>query len=122
MNRPYDCARKTASAFSLGKVPDRYQRQDTGKSHEQTNRSSLSIWILHILLLGAGWQGPKNPWRRLKMLSRSYVPMVLVLFGHALDYEYFFFRVNQVIPRPNISQAIDPIPGFLEPFDCHDPK
>ena len=33
--RPY--FPNSALAFSLGKVPDRYQRQDGSKSHEQTD-------------------------------------------------------------------------------------
>jgi hypothetical protein len=38
----------------LGKVPDSYQRQNRCKNHEQTNRSPLCFWILHILLLEVG--------------------------------------------------------------------
>jgi hypothetical protein len=46
--------RKAALSSGLGKVPDSYQRQNRGKNHEQTNRSPLDIWILHILLLDVG--------------------------------------------------------------------
>jgi hypothetical protein len=46
--------RKVALSSGLGKVPDSYQRQNRGKNHEQTNRSPLDIWILHILLLDVG--------------------------------------------------------------------
>ncbi len=47
-----DRSRNAPLTFCLGVFPDRYQRQNRGKSHEQTNCSPLSIWILHILLLG----------------------------------------------------------------------
>jgi hypothetical protein len=54
--------------------------------------------------------------------SRSCVLMSLLLCGHMLDYEAFFFRVNQIVPRANNSQAIYPIPRFFQPFDRHYPK
>ncbi len=54
--------------------------------------------------------------------SRSCGPTALLLVGHALDYKSLFFRVNQIIPRHNIGQAIYPIPCFLQPFDCRYPK
>ncbi len=108
-----------ASPFSLGKVPDPYQRQNCGKNHEQTNRSPLSIWILHILLLAGGGsrkqpiEAPENAF-----YSRSCGPTDLLLVGHALNYKSLFFRVNQIIPRRNIGQAIYPIRCFHQPFDC----
>jgi hypothetical protein len=49
-------------------------------------------------------------------------PDALLLIGHALDYETFFFRVNQIIPRPDNSQAFYPIPRFFQAFDCRYPK
>jgi hypothetical protein len=85
--------------FCLGKFPDRYQRQSCGESHEQTNCFPLSIWILHILLLGTGIDTPDA----FSMFAR---PIALLLTGHALDYEPFFFRVNQVLPRRNVLQPI----------------
>jgi hypothetical protein len=42
-----------------------------------------------------------------------------LLIGHALDYQSSFFRIDQIIPRHNIGQAIYPIPRFLQPFDCN---
>jgi hypothetical protein len=84
----------------------------------------LSIWILHILLLGAGGreskktiEAPENAF-----YSRSRAPMALLLSGHALDYESFFFRVNQIISGPNDSQVIYPIPRFLQPINCYYPN
>jgi hypothetical protein len=38
-------------ARSLRNVPGYYHRQNRGKNHQQTNRSPLCFWILHILLL-----------------------------------------------------------------------
>jgi hypothetical protein len=49
------------------------------------------------------------------------VSMALLSCGHVLDYEAFFFRVNQIMPRANNSQAIYPIPRFFQPFDCNYP-
>jgi hypothetical protein len=46
--------RKAALISGLGKIPDSYQRQNRCKNHEQTNRSPLCFWILHILLLEVG--------------------------------------------------------------------
>jgi hypothetical protein len=96
-----------ASPFSLGKVPDPYQRQNRGKNHEQTNRSPLSIWILHILLL-AGGENRKQPIEAPEnaFYLRSCGPTALLLVGHALNYKSLFFRVSQIIPRHNIGQAI----------------
>ncbi len=37
------------------------QRQNRGKNHEQTNRSPLDIWILHILLLEVGGRERVEP-------------------------------------------------------------
>src|ERR1700723_2026137 len=93
----------------LGKVPDSYQRQNRGKNHEQTNRSPLGIWILHILLLEVGGRERAEP---PEMLSNSTpcVAIALLLSGRALNYQSSFFRVNQIIPRHNNSQAIHPIP------------
>jgi hypothetical protein len=85
--------------FCLGKFPDRYQRQSCGKSHEQTNCFPLSIWVLHVLLLGTGIDTPDA----FSMFAR---PIALLLNGHALDYESFFFRVNQVLTRRNVLQPI----------------
>src|ERR1700678_4352787 len=38
-------------ARSLRNVPGHYHRQNRCKNHQQTNRSPLCFWILHILLL-----------------------------------------------------------------------
>jgi hypothetical protein len=52
---------KSALISGLGTVPDSYQRQNRGKNHEQTNRSPLGIWILHILLLEVGGRERVEP-------------------------------------------------------------
>ena len=53
-SEPNRHTRKAALISGLGKVPDSYQRQNRCKNHEQTNRSPLCFWILHILLLEVG--------------------------------------------------------------------
>jgi hypothetical protein len=58
--------RKAALISGLGKVPDSYQRQNRCNNHEQTDRSPLCFWILHILLLEVGARErvdrPENAW------------------------------------------------------------
>jgi hypothetical protein len=49
-------------------------------------------------------------------------PDALLLTGQALYYETPFFRVNQIIPRPDNSQALYLNPRFFQLFDCGDPK
>jgi hypothetical protein len=112
---------RCALISGLGKVPDSYQRQNRGKNHEQANRSPLGIWMLHILLLEVGGRERVEP-PEIAFYSRSCVAMALLLLGRVLNYQSSFFRVNQIIPRHNNSQAIHPIPRFLQPFDCHYPK
>jgi len=71
-----------------------------------------------------------SPWSgRSRKTIEAPFPLTLVrpdglvlLAGHALDYQALLFRVNQIIPRYNNSPAIDPIPRFLQPFNCRDPK
>ena len=113
--------RKAALISALGEVPDSHQRQNRGKNHEQTNRSPLGIWILHILLLEVGGRERVEPPEN-AFYSRSCVAIVPLLLGRALNYQSSLFRVNQIIPRHNNSQAIHPIPRFLQPFDCQYPK
>jgi hypothetical protein len=49
-------------ARSLRNVPGHYHRQNRCKNHQQTNRSPLCFWILHILLLVlAGPDLPEPP-------------------------------------------------------------
>lgn len=68
---------KSALTLNLRKVPDSYQRQNRGKNHEQTNRSPLSIWILHILLLDGTQEtieAPDNAFYLRSSWSRSRLP------------------------------------------------
>ncbi|MGC2269278.1 MAG: hypothetical protein WA608_21000, partial [Candidatus Acidiferrales bacterium] len=108
---------KSALTLNLRKVPDSYQRQNRGKNHEQTNRSPLSTWILHILLLRADSTKKPNVF-----YSHRTTEDDSLLVGPALDYHSFFFRVNQIIARRDHSQTIDPISGFRQPFDRRYPK
>jgi hypothetical protein len=43
----------TGLALGLGIIPDCDERQDSDKNHDQTNRPPASIWVFHIVLLGA---------------------------------------------------------------------
>jgi len=37
--------------------------------------------------------------------------------GHTFNYQFFFFRINQVIPRAYKRQVVYPIPCFLQPVN-----
>src|SRR5580700_2959117 len=68
-SEPNRHTRKAALISGLGKVPDSYQRQNRGKNHEQTNRSPLGIWILHILLLEVGGRERVEPPKKCFLLT-----------------------------------------------------
>jgi hypothetical protein len=87
--------RKAALISGLGKVPDSYQRQNRCNNHEQTNRSPLCFWILHILLLEVGARErvdrPENAWASV----RSRLPTFAyrqALFGPLLVRAFDFAR------------------------------